>query len=69
MSRINHPLLIWSKSTGRKIGWLSDQVGISASALRLYLNGLSPAPKPVRMAFETLTEGAVKSSDWPEEKQ
>mgnify|MGYP003419651720 FL=1 len=66
MDKHSHPLFVWSKATGRKLGWLADQAGISHGSLTAYLNRRSPTPKPIRLAFEVITGGEVTSDQWPE---
>lgn len=64
MTKHNHPLFKWSRETGRKLQWLAEEAGISKGALTQYIHYRHEAPKPVRLAFETITGGAVRHDQW-----
>lgn len=59
-----HPLFIWAKSNGVKLGFLADKVGIRASTLSEYLGGKSSPNMATRLAFELVTGGGVKADQW-----
>ena len=66
MSKHDHPLVRWATRDGRKLMWLASASGISQSSLREYITGRRPAPMPVKLVFQTITDGEVKAEDWPE---
>ena len=59
-----HPLFIWAKANGVKLGFLADQVGIRASTVSEYLSGKSSPNTATRLAFELVTGGGVKADQW-----
>ena len=67
MSKHNHPVYKWAKAKGMLMHAIARQAGVTPETLSRYINGHKAAPQTTRLAFESVTGGDVKATDWPED--